>query len=295
MQTEPFECLVDGKTLRGVYHLPDQSGDKPAVVLMGHGYGTEWQFGTAGFIKAFTDAGLATVNFDYRYFGKSDGEPRQLVDIKKQLEDWRAVLKVIQKSALVDSGRIALWGSSLGGGHAISIAAETPDLKALVAQVPHCCSNAAFKTVKLTAVFRGVFSAIYDQLRAAFGLSVFKIPILGEPDEYAVLNHPGWKRQYLALKDEISEWENKIPARSLLRSGEYRPILLAEKVTCPALIIYGKSDEGVPAESVEQTAAKMGDVVLHSYDGGHFEVYSGKIHSDTVRRETEFLVSHLNK
>ena len=37
-----------------------------------------------------SQAGFAVVLFDYRYFGASSGEPRQLLDIADQQEDYRA-------------------------------------------------------------------------------------------------------------------------------------------------------------------------------------------------------------
>jgi len=52
------------------------------------------------------------------------------------LEDWRAAIRFARGLKGVDAGRIALWGSSLGGGHAVSAASEDPRVAAVVAQIP---------------------------------------------------------------------------------------------------------------------------------------------------------------
>jgi pimeloyl-ACP methyl ester carboxylesterase len=80
------------------------------------------------YAEAFARAGLAVLTFDYRHFGESEGSPRQIVDIGKQMEDWRSAIAMARTLDRVDSKRIALWGSSLSGGHVINLAAEDPTL-----------------------------------------------------------------------------------------------------------------------------------------------------------------------
>jgi hypothetical protein len=46
------------------------------------------------YAERFAAAGLGALVFDYRHFGSSQGEPRQLLDIKKQQQDYEAALAV---------------------------------------------------------------------------------------------------------------------------------------------------------------------------------------------------------
>jgi fermentation-respiration switch protein FrsA (DUF1100 family) len=69
------------------------------------------------FAERFARAGLAALVFDYRHFGDSQGEPRQLLDIGRQLADWRAAIGYARTVDGIDPARIALWGSSFSGGH----------------------------------------------------------------------------------------------------------------------------------------------------------------------------------
>jgi alpha-beta hydrolase superfamily lysophospholipase len=117
-----------------LYRPAKASGTLPCVVL-GHG--------TAGtmdrlfvYAEPFAAAGMAVLLFDYRGWGASDGQPRQVIDIGGQLDDWRAAIGFARSLDGVDPERIALWGSSLSGGHVVALAADDPQIAAVVAQVP---------------------------------------------------------------------------------------------------------------------------------------------------------------
>jgi len=43
--------------------------------------------------------GFAALVFDYRHFGASSGEPRQLLDINRQLADWAGAVAFISSRA----------------------------------------------------------------------------------------------------------------------------------------------------------------------------------------------------
>ncbi len=94
--------------------------EKPAaVVLLAHG--------NSGNMTAYADAlrvlhdqyGLSVMVFDYRGYGKSDGEP----DEQGILEDARAARQWLARRANIDEHDIVLMGHSLGGGVMVDLAA----------------------------------------------------------------------------------------------------------------------------------------------------------------------------
>lgn len=281
--------VVDGVAVNGQFHFPEGEQANLPVVVMFNGYATEWTFGTAPFIEAFTRAGFATLNFDYRYFGESEGQPRQMVDIPAQLEDCRAAIRHVLEQPWVDKSRLAIWGSSLGGGHAISMAAEFPQARALVAQVPHCCSRAAMKQVKVAAILKGMGLSIADSIGAIFNARTISIPVVAEPEAYGVMNHAGWKKHYLQIASHSKTWVNAIPARSLARGGDYRPMLVAGQIRCPALLVVAEQDSGVPVQSVRDTASKIANCEYYGFPGEHFDVYHGPFFETVLARELDFL------
>src|SRR5689334_24406599 len=99
------------------------SDARAPVVVMGHGLGGVKEMRLDAFAERFTAAGYVCLVFDYRHFGASSGEPRQLLDIDEQLRDWRCAVEYTRTLQGVDPDRVVVWGTSFGGGHAVVIAA----------------------------------------------------------------------------------------------------------------------------------------------------------------------------
>ncbi len=107
------------------------------------------QFKLIQFAQRFAQAGYAVVLFDYRYWGGSTGRPRELVSIKKQLEDWRTMINHLKERKSIDNRRIVLWGTALSGGYVLDIAAEFKNVQAVMAQVPFVDGAASAKLYPL--------------------------------------------------------------------------------------------------------------------------------------------------
>lgn len=103
---------------------------------MAHGLGAITEMRLPAYAERFCAAGYACLVFDYRYFGASDGSPRQLLDIDRQLEDWAAAVAYARPLTDVKKDAVAVWGTSFGGGHAIITAARVPGVTAAIAQCP---------------------------------------------------------------------------------------------------------------------------------------------------------------
>ena len=88
----PLEFQSDGTTCRGILYTPDADSKGLPCVVMAHGFGLTHASGLAPFKEAFCNAGYAVFAFDYRHFGDSDGEPRQLFDIEAQLADCQGAI-----------------------------------------------------------------------------------------------------------------------------------------------------------------------------------------------------------
>lgn len=89
------------------------AADRPLpVVVMAHGFGSVRALRLYAYAERFAAAGYAVVVFDYRNFGDSEGEPRQVLDIAMQHEDWRAALDYARSIEGVDPARVVAWGTS---------------------------------------------------------------------------------------------------------------------------------------------------------------------------------------
>ena len=84
----------------------------------------------------FATPGFAALIFDYRGFGGSGGEPRQHLDPWAQIEDYRNAISYVETRPEVDADRIAVWGISYSGGHALIVGAVDRRVRAVLSIVP---------------------------------------------------------------------------------------------------------------------------------------------------------------
>lgn len=105
------------------------------VIVMCHDFGVVQETLLPDFAQTFARGGFVVVTFDYRGFGESTGE-RGLLTVSRQQEDIRAVLNWVRHNPLLDEERIGLWGTGLGGGHAICLAHNNIRIRCVVSQMP---------------------------------------------------------------------------------------------------------------------------------------------------------------
>lgn len=124
-----------------LYHPAEPAPGRQPCVVMAHGF-TGTMDRLSHYAQRFADAGLTVLTFDYRNFGASGGQPRQLVDIAGQQADWHAAIRFARSRDDIDPDRIALWGSSLGGGHVLTVAADDQRIAAAWRRSPGSATGA---------------------------------------------------------------------------------------------------------------------------------------------------------
>lgn len=267
---------------------------KPPVVIMAHGFGAEKTFGLAPFAERFAQEGMAAFVFDYRCFGESEGEPRNLVHPFHHLQDWRAAIAHVRTLREIDPDRIALWGSSFGGGHVIVTASREPGVRAIVAQVPFVDPWSSLRMFGAGYVARSLRAGFRDLFRMMTFRRPYYIPVVGDPGTVACLASPDARAGFEALVPPGSAWKNECPARIALLVGFYRPMNAARRVACPALLVMAERDLLVDPAAVEKTAARMPAAELARLPVGHFDVYEGSGLEKTLALETAFLRENLS-
>jgi alpha-beta hydrolase superfamily lysophospholipase len=78
-------------------------------IVMAHGFSGTQEGALAATARDFAAAGFVVLTFDYRSFGESGGDPRQVIDMASQLEDWRAALATARRLADIDPHRLVVW------------------------------------------------------------------------------------------------------------------------------------------------------------------------------------------
>ena len=281
-----------GLGLAAWLYRPERDGPLPLVV-MAHGFSGTRDMRLGAYADRFAEAGLAALVFDYRHFGDSPGEPRQLLDIRKQHEDYEAAIAYARGLDWVDADRVAVFGSSFSGGHVLAVGARDPRLAAVVSQCPLTDGVASMRALGASNVLRGTVPALRDQIGALVGRPPYYIPVVGEPGSLAVMNTPDSKPGIEVLLPADTRWENRVAARIMLRVGSYRPGRQAAQITCPVLVCVCDKDALAPAERTVELVSRAPRAEVKRYPVGHFDIYIGEAFEQAIADQADFLCRHL--
>jgi dienelactone hydrolase len=268
------------------------AGQRPLVV-MAHGFSATRELRLDAYAERFCQAGIGALLFDYRYFGASEGEPRQLLDIKQQLADYHAALGYARSLGWVDADRVAVFGSSFSGGHAISVAAADRRVAAVVSQCPHTDGLAGLTKVPPITLARLTAAGMADQARALLGREPQYVAAVGSPGSLALMSTPDAEPGFRAMVPAQTRWENRVAARVALQVPLYRPGRDAAKLTCPALFCVCDEDSVAPAGATLRLVKAAPHGEIKRYPVGHFDIYTGDTWEQAVADQTEFLVRTL--
>ena len=129
------EFKSKGEILRGVLNVPDGEGPFP-LLLMAGGWCYVKEIVMPTYAEEMAAVGIASLRFDYRGLGESDGAQRQQLDPWQQIEDYRNAISYVATLPEVDTSRIGVWGISYSGGHVLILAATDPRVKCAISNIP---------------------------------------------------------------------------------------------------------------------------------------------------------------
>jgi pimeloyl-ACP methyl ester carboxylesterase len=267
--------------------------DAAPLLVMAHGLGAVRTMRLDAYAERFSAAGYACLVFDYRNFGDSEGEPRQVLDIGMQLADWAAAVGYARTVAGIDHDRIGLWGTSFGGGHVIATAARLPGIAAVVAQCPFTDGIASLRAINPLTTARMTAQAVRDVVGARLGKPPVLIATAGKPGELACMTAPDAYSGYLGLMPDGGQVRNEIAARIGLQVATYRPGRHAAKIGCPILFCVCETDSVAPAGPTLRYAAKAPRGEVKVYPEGHFAIYIDDAFERVVADQLAFLDKHL--
>jgi dienelactone hydrolase len=294
MQREDVWFNSGSDRINAWLYRPAGTGDAPLLV-MAHGLGAVRTMRLDTYAERFCAAGYACLVFDYRTFGDSEGEPRQLIDIGMQLQDWTVAVAYARTLAGIDYNRIGLWGTSFGGGHVIATAARLPGIAAVVSQCPFTDGIASLGTLSPLISARITAKAVRDLIAARIGRPPVMVPTAGNPGEVALMNAPDAYPGFLRLVADGTPLRNEVAARIGVKILPYRPGRLAAKVACPILFCVCETDSVAPSGPTRRYAAMAPRGQIKLYPEGHFEIYVDDAFERVVADQLDFLDKNLKR
>lgn len=265
-------------------------------MILATGMGGTMDPGLIPFAEAFADAGLDAFTFDYRGWGHSPGEPRQIAWPPHHREDLANAVSFAAGLESVDPARFVLWGWSWGASHVLHHASASPDIvRAVIAVGPDANGLATLRHLGaqtgIAHMARLTAYGMRDLAAYARGLPPVYLPLAGPPGSLAVMATEECLPGYEALAGPT--WKNEVGARVAVAESMNRGVAKAKDLRCPILVQGGDHDQVSPASVPRQVAWEAkGLSELREYPCGHFG-YLLEQRDRVIEDQLHFLGRHL--
>ncbi|MBE2251411.1 MAG: alpha/beta fold hydrolase [Myxococcus sp.] len=259
----------DGLKCSGVLRLPDglAPGERRPAIVFCAGFSLVKEVWLPSIATALVDAGYITLNFDYRTFGESEGQPRCRLVPRMQVEDVRSALSFLETVDEVDAAQLAVFGVSLGASIAVGCAGVDGRVKACVAVAGPGDLNRVWSAFPTFAAFNAKVQAARRRFCATGEVSYVSVLKLlsSDPQTCALLE---------AAAPAHPTWRLEVTFESLADLFEFRPEDVAATIRA-GLFIYPAADALVSGVEVVSMASKCrGEKVLLPLEGiHHHEIY----------------------
>lgn len=240
-----------GLTCAGWLWLPDDTepGTQAPAIVMANAFSAVKEIYLSNYAEKFAAAGFATLAFDYRTFGESEGEPRSQIFPQDQVDDLRNAISWLRAQPEVDPERIGAWGVSLGGGHVMYLSAFDSRIKATVAVIPAVNQWHNFLAVMPREGLFGFLGTLTSdrQERYATG-AVNYMQLVAPPGEMGLMPEEAYHFYTEAQRTIAPNWQNQTTMESLERFVEYDPTGPIDLISpTPLLMIVADEDQIIPS------------------------------------------------
>jgi len=257
---------VDDITLAGTLSIPNSVGPHPVIILISGSYADNRDAEIYGFkpFKLISDHlsrnGIAVLRYDDRGIGKSTGKHTYQYAIKELADDVFAAINMLKNKEDIKPNQIGLIGHSLGGMIAPLVASKSKDVAFIIS-----LAGPVSRPDEINLKYRKELLEKQDKTKQEVGEAlkiekrIIEVTRSGKgyedlisdmktiaKSDYEKLDEDR-KKHYKSFEDFFqSTWYGvMLPFINtpFLRSFySYKPVPPLEKVTCPALFLFGEKD-----------------------------------------------------
>ena len=266
----------EGLQLKGHLYLPTdyQEGDQLPGIVVGGSWTTVKEQMAGLYAQKLADQGYATLAFDHRYYGESEGEPRFLEDPAAKTQDFTNAMSYLTTLPVVDGERTGGMAVCASGGYMAQSVAQGDQYNAFAAVVPW------FNTEEVVESFYGGPAGIQrriDQAQEAqqqyenTGQMAYA-PTVSDTDSSAAMYGPFT----YYLDEDLGKVPNWSDDQFAIASWEpwltYRPVATASQISTPTLIIT--SEKAATPQAGQQFYDQLqGPKDIAWMEGGQLDFY----------------------
>jgi fermentation-respiration switch protein FrsA (DUF1100 family) len=298
----PIDIAFDAGGIKIAGHLRLPSGDdgpQPGLVFTGPFSGVKEQV-TGHYAGLLAERGFATLAFDHRNFGASEGAVRQHEDSAGKLVDLRAATSFLADHEAIDAERIGCVGICLGGGYALKHSAFDPRVKALAVVA------AAFNDPKVMRANLGADG--YRAMMASFAEVAAREDAVGDVEYLPAVSADGgaaampgrepWD-YYGTDRSAGGAWENRVTRLSIRELITVDLAIGADFVApTPTLVVHGRNDDFCSPAGAQDAFDRIGGPkeLLWLDTSNHIDLYDQPPYvGPAVDRITTWMDEHLRR
>lgn len=287
---ERMEFVSEGISCTGYLYLPKHTKAPCVILCTGFG-GTQDTPSLIAMAQALSAEGIAAFTFDYRSFGESGGEPRQIIGIERQLKDIQSAVEAVKSRGEIDADRLGLWGSSLGGGHVITAAAKLEGIKAVVSQIPFNGFPKKVEGRTFGQTMRLLSAMNKDRRNQKKGKPPVYVPAVGQLGELAIMSSSHASAAIEGMQS--ATWRNEVAPGGVFEMMKYKPSDFGRLVQAPVLLCYGEHDKETQGPQIFELINSLPNVEVKSYPFAHFDFYKPEFRADIIAGQLSFYKEHL--
>lgn len=256
-----------------LYYINSNVEDPKAVVCLLHGHGEH--IGRYEHVMEFLEKqNIASVGFDFRGHGKSEGKRGHMSSMDQVLGDVEEALKFVRLNYL--DVPMILFGHSFGGCVVLNYVLKKPiiELAGFIASSPWLAL--AFEPPQWKVKLGKIMASIFPKLSLASEL---------DPD------HLSKDKEEVEKYVSDSLVHNRISARffeETSKAGMY----VAENspdIKLSGLVYHGNEDQIISFHATKETAEKSDQIEFHELDGVYHEPHNDEEKEDVLKLISDWI------
>ncbi|MEV0173625.1 alpha/beta fold hydrolase [Streptomyces sp. NPDC050803] len=261
-----------GVTLTGNLFLPEGGTPAPGIVVAGTWTSVK-ELMADRYAARLADRGYAALSFDFTGFGESEGEPRDVEDPARKVNDIRHAVTFLAAHPSVDADRLGALGICAAAMYMADSTAHDPRIGSLALVAPWLHDAAICEAAYGGADAVAQKIKLAGEARARFARTgeIDYVPVVSATDERAAMPYdidfylnperggtPAWPNRFAVLA-----WEDWLT---------YDSIALAPRITRPTVLVHSE-DAAIPDGARRFHAGLAGPRDILWTEGTQFDFY----------------------